>query len=325
MFEAPAFAFALIAICAVAQGLYRMAGELYVVDAIVIAQTVMTAIGFAEIRACTHGAARQLATLAILGGIVVVAMMVVRNADRDAIDIDVFLWISFVASSVVTVALVVAAGHIALAITTIVAQLVAHPVPALVEWRALDWRILGLATWGVIALRVVLAMLATRGRRAPARRWPFGPVAIGAVLVAIAQLVPGIAVDVVAWLVLAIAAWRLARVVAAPLALAASGIAWVAAGLAAMDRYWYIDAYVDRGALALALVAIAIAARLRMRRFIAGAIVVAALVPGAILFDDVLARACIGAAALITAIVTIRGGRMISAMPGEPTVEEVFA
>jgi hypothetical protein len=241
MFEAPAFAFVLIAIAVVAQGFYRIAGELYVVDAILIAQTAMVAIGFAEVRARTHGAARLLATLAILGGIVVVAMMVVRNADRDAIDIDVFLWISFVASSVATVALVVAAGrrHIALAIAMVLAQLAAHPVPALVEWqfRALDWRILGLATWGVIALRVVLAMLATRGRRAPARRRPFGPVAIGAVLVAIAQLVPGIAVDLVAWLVFAIAAWRLARVVAAPLALAASGIAWVAAVLAAVDRY----------------------------------------------------------------------------------------
>jgi hypothetical protein len=48
-------------------------------------------------------------------------------------------------------------------------------------------------------------------------------------------------------------------------------------------------------------------------------------VPGAIWLGDVLARTCVGAAAVITTTATIHGGRMISAMPGEPTVAEVFA
>ncbi|HEX4450402.1 MAG TPA: hypothetical protein VH143_05990 [Kofleriaceae bacterium] len=330
MFEAPAFAFALIAIGAVAQAADRIYGGAYgPIYALGIAQTMVAAIGYAELRARTSGSARVLATLACFGAAVMGAIVSVHDWNRGAIDVDAYLWILFVANAVGIAALVVAVArrHVVLALAMVVAQLVAHPPPPLFEWqyRAIDWTVLALAGWSVLALRVPLAWLATRDRRAPPRRRPFGPVATAAVVVAIAQLVPGAAIEIVAWCGFAIAAWRLARVVPAPLAITASGIAWFAASAAALDMFSYIDASTDRGAGALALVTIAIAARIRTRGFVAIAFAVGALAIGAMVLGDTLAPACVVVAALITAVTSLRAGRVIAALPQQPTVAEVFA
>jgi hypothetical protein len=323
MFEAPAFAFALIAVSFVATMLYRIAGGApSVVEAIELAHGAMIAIGYAEVRARTIGAARHLATLAIVLAIASGVTFAAYEWAGGAVEVPA--WSSFVATTVGIAALVGGAGrrHVLIGLVAVAAHLLSHPMPPLQTWlrETIDWKAIAAASWSLLALRTLLAWLATRDRRAPTRRRPFGPVAIAAVIVALAQLVAGSIVDAATWYVLAIAVWRLARVVSAPLALTASGIAWFAASLIALDRFAYLDVPANPGAIAFALVVIAIALRVRTRDFVALAVVVAALAVGAM----AVGAPCVIAAGVVTAFALVRAGRTLATTP-EPTVAEVFA